>query len=303
MKTVIKISVLMVLLLSFYACDSDMGDGAVIIIALGYGIAGPDWGLNGRIVFTASTNETISSEIWYCEADGAGLTRVTSNDYIDEYRPSWSPDGTKVVCETFNEVTSERGLSICSVAGGTLTPLLTGDYYQYPKWSPDGSWIAYGYDGNVYIIDPEGGEPEQLTSAGGAWPVGWSESGNKLIYVQWKGGLYGLISRDLTTGVMDELYWFDEPPNTLNEMDISPDGEWVAYDYEDQERWVTDIYIVDLKTGKKRKITAEKPFEGEVIPGLPAGAFEPTVSPDGAWVAFTSNRSGAYVLHKIRVFE
>jgi len=64
--------------------------------------------------------------------------------------------------------TSEGDLWIASINGGVARRLTTDDGVErYPKFSPDGKWIAYSaeYDGNmdVYIIPAEGGEPRRLT--------------------------------------------------------------------------------------------------------------------------------------------
>ena len=63
---------------------------------------------------------------------------------------------------------SEGDLWITSVKGGTAMRLTSDDGVErYPKFSPDGKWIAYTaeYDGNidVYIIPAEGGVPKRLT--------------------------------------------------------------------------------------------------------------------------------------------
>src|SRR5579862_2813233 len=55
----------------------------------------------------------------------------------------------------------------------------------YPKFSPDGKWIAFTgeYDGNsdVYVIPSEGGEPRRLTFHPGVDQVlGWTPDGKVL---------------------------------------------------------------------------------------------------------------------------
>src|SRR5689334_6919797 len=55
-----------------------------------------------------------------------------------------------------------------STSGGTATRLTAHPGTEtYPKFSPDGKWIAFTgqYDGDeqVYIIPSTGGEPKQLT--------------------------------------------------------------------------------------------------------------------------------------------
>ena len=57
----------------------------------------------------------------------------------------------------------------------------------YPKFSPDGKWIAFtaSYDGNpdVYIIPSEGGEPRRLTFHPSADIVlGWSPDGKNVLF-------------------------------------------------------------------------------------------------------------------------
>jgi tricorn protease len=57
----------------------------------------------------------------------------------------------------------------------------------YPKFSPDGKWIAFtaSYDGNpdVYIIPTEGGEPKRITFHPAADIVlGWSPDGKNVLF-------------------------------------------------------------------------------------------------------------------------
>ncbi|MCX6640619.1 MAG: PDZ domain-containing protein [bacterium] len=79
--------------------------------------------------------------------------------------------------------TSEGDLWIVSLDGGIARRLTTHDGDEtYPKFSPDGKWIAFSgqYEGNqdVYVIPVEGGEPRRLTfHSGGEGVVGWTNDG------------------------------------------------------------------------------------------------------------------------------
>ncbi len=57
----------------------------------------------------------------------------------------------------------------------------------YPKFSPDGKWIAFTgeYDGNpdVYVISTEGGEPKRLTfHPGNDIVLGWTPDGKDILF-------------------------------------------------------------------------------------------------------------------------
>src|SRR5580693_5010367 len=79
-------------------------------------------------------------------------------------------------------------LWIASRDGGTARRLTShvGDEL-YPKFSPDGKWIAFTgeYDGNpdVYAISAEGGEPKRLTfHPGNDMVLGWTPDGKDILF-------------------------------------------------------------------------------------------------------------------------
>ena len=88
-----------------------------------------------------------------------------------------------------NVVFSYAGdLWIASREGGAARRLTShiGDE-RYPKFSPDGKWIAFTreYDGNpdVYVIPTEGGEPRRLTfHPSNDVVVGWTPDGKSILF-------------------------------------------------------------------------------------------------------------------------
>lgn len=69
---------------------------------------------------------------------------------------------------------------------------------------------------------------------------------------------------------------FDTDEGTWMSVDVSPDGRHLVFDL------LGDLYSMDAGGGQAKAITHGLPFDSQ-----------PTYSPDGQWVAFVSDRSGA----------
>ncbi|MHB8284070.1 MAG: TolB family protein [Caulobacteraceae bacterium] len=69
---------------------------------------------------------------------------------------------------------------------------------------------------------------------------------------------------------------------------LSPDGTRLAF-VSTREGYKTNVWLLDLKTRHLRGLTIDKQVAGEA--GKPDGYFRPSWSPDGQWIAFSSDRN------------
>ncbi len=148
----------------------------------------------------------------------------------------------------------------------------------FPKFSPDGSWIAFTgqYDGDeqVYVIPANGGVPRQLTFYPARGPLpprwgydnqiyGWTKDGKEILFRSMRDG-WTLSDTRLYTVAIDGGLPKALPMPVSGAGDFSPDGSKVVYspltrDFRTWKRyqggWAQDLYIFDLQNYELTQIT------------------------------------------------
>ncbi len=157
---------------------------------------------------------------------------------------------------------------IADANGGIATRLTLDDgQEEYPRFSPDGSLIAFTgqIDGNsdVYVMNSNGGEITRVTYHPGADEVvGWHPIKNKIIFSSGRNSTSRytklfLISPD-GTGI-EEMIMYDASRGSF-----SPEGTKIAYNKTSRENrtWkrykggrAQEVYIYDLNTNEEKNIT------------------------------------------------
>ena len=152
-------------------------------------------------------------------------------------------------------------LWVASRQGGAARRLTSNAAELYPKFSPDGKWIAFtgNYDGNrdVYVVPVAGGEPKRLTfHPSNDIVLGWSPDGKDILFRSDRysapPGRYTRLFLISPRG--GEPHMLQVPRADLTSF--SPDGTKIAYIETSQEfrtwkryrgGWSLPIAIFDLK--------------------------------------------------------
>jgi Tol biopolymer transport system component len=151
---------------------------------------------------------------------------LTDDQEIDDV-PDWSPDGRTVIFTSGRD--GEFALWAVPSAGGRRQKLNDGGYA--PRFSPDGSRIAYWNDGAVWIADPDGTNASAVANVGVPVRPVWTESGPAFF----------------ADGRIQFADATSEPGAMWPEFDAWDDGAWLvsAIEIDKTELWSLDLTFTE----------------------------------------------------------
>jgi TolB protein len=225
-------------------------------------------------------------EIGAVDVDGARMVLLTKMG-SDSLLPAYSPTGGEIAFTSY--LRNNPDLWMVSAGGGRARRvskqpgLNTG-----AAWSPSGQVLALtlSYEGNseIYRIDPADGRIEaRLTNnpAIDSSPA-FSPDGSQIAFVSNRQGSPQIFVMAASGGTARRLTFqgkYNQTPRWCPRADRS----LIAFTGRD-ERGVFDVFILDVKTGKVDRVTQGK-----------GSNLDPTWSPDGKLLAYTSSRGGLFV--------
>lgn len=227
-----------------------------------------------RDVATSADGKTLIfhavGQLWRKRLPDGRPERLTGNDNLYEYQPSFSADGGKLLYTTW----SDAALSAIYVtgAGGGGGKRLTQDkgFFYSPRFSPDGRRIVYAKTGGggltgslwsvdrgIYVMSADGGKPVRVAASGES--PQFSADGSRVYYLT--GG--GLKKKLMSVGLNgeDEREVFNL--KYVDSISISPDGKWVAFTE------LFNAYVAPMMTGTG---SVELSRDSKALPVAPVSA-------------------------------
>ena len=240
----------------------------------------------GRVIYTRTyfdiTTDTRMGDVWLAAANAPGLSdrRLLVAGAAKASEVRWSPDGRRIAYVA--PVAGKPQLHVMTLEEGVGRPITSGKLAPSQiAWSPDGRTIAFVADVEAAPVAFKGmpARPEGATWAPPAKVIssfryrgdaaGYRVPGVSHVFVVPADG--GAV-RQVTKGELDQaegnLAWTPDGRAIVASASFRPDRDLRARD--------SDLYVIPLDGSKPRQLTSSDGDESQ-----------PSVSPDGKWVAFS----------------
>ena len=134
-----------------------------------------------RLVFEQSAVDWNVYQLDITEAGtAAGEPRQVSPSTRQELAPRFSPDGKRIAL--ISDRSGTEDIWICDRDGSRLYQVSLGKSGGH-RWSPDGSMITFDFEGEIYVVSSEGGEPRKVNTVPGPKSrPSWSRDGRWLFF-------------------------------------------------------------------------------------------------------------------------
>ncbi len=248
-------------------------------------------GVNGKIAFSSNRDgPAFNYEIYTMNPDGSGQTNLTNNPDAKDWRPAWSPDGSKIAFDS--QAGGYDRIYVMDADGGNLTQLTSPppnvlQHDSNPAWSPDGSRISFDryhkigdpdiYTVDIYVMNADGSGQTQLTTDPViAYDPAWSPDGGKIAFNSGRDDPSALDIFIMNADGSGQTNLTSSPGVYDAGPEWSPDGSKIAFSSGGFE-----IYTMNPDGSGQTNLTNNA-----------ATDFSPAWSPDGGKIVFDSDRDG-----------
>jgi Tol biopolymer transport system component len=159
--------------------------------------------------------------------------------------------------------------------------------YVVPRVSPDGRLLLVEESQGratpsapILLVDLASGAIQRLTAESEGMHGEWSRDGKRVLFLSWSDSRRRIISRAWDRSTPDSIVLHDSTRN-LFEFEPGPARGWTAI------RGTSDGGGRDIFLTRTDAMAEIRPFLNS-----PAMERHPTISPDGRWIAYTSDESG-----------
>ncbi len=265
--------------------------------------------------FKAWLQEQFKPQIEVIEREGVTESRRLSSLPYWNYAPAWSPDGRFIVYYHADPIertpTRLPTIRLMQADGAEDHPLIQDawpwGFFRPPFWAPTPAWAPdskrlvyakveryrnYYLYGDLYLYDLETKREQRLTYGARAYNPVFFPDGKRILFAKhnWGEKSPDLAIFDLESRTINTLREFSNDI-LIDSFEVSPDGKQIALSL---WRWggFQDIYLMPAEGGELQPLTQDQ-----------ATDLDPTWSPNGQFILFSSDRDGVNNLYAYRVSD
>ena len=215
-------------------------------------------------------------------------------------QPNWSPHGHRIALCGRLRPGGRRDIHTIPAGGGEPVEVTKDPAMDWnPVWSPDGRYLYFASDRGgsmnlwrVPIEENSGrvlGQPEAVTTPSPfSAHLSFSRDGKRIAYAQIisRANLQQVGFDPIRETVTGQPVSITQGSRWANTPDLSPDGEWLAFDSQGSQQ--DDLFVIKRDGTSLRQLTDDIPRDRR-----------PYWSPDSKRLAFFSNRSGKWEIWMI----
>jgi Tol biopolymer transport system component len=244
----------------------------------------PTWAPDGRSIAFQRHSDQAACKLMLVAATG-GTPRqlgLCPSDGIFLY--DWSPDGRYLVMGARPHPQMEAfSIHRVELSSGVWSALdyetRAGNVDLEPRYSPDGQWLAFRRNlsaSDLWRMPSAGGKPERLTRiASDIRGFDWSPDGRRIVFSSIGEDALELFQLDIASGSVESLGIED-----ASFPDFALRGERLVYEINRGQLGLAQVSIADATVPATRVFSSS------------GNELNAELSPDGATVAFYSDRSG-----------
>lgn len=251
---------------------------------------------DSRIAFirvSPNSNGQQEHALMIANSDGANESKLLVRQYPDKLdAPVWSPDGKTIVCALGNSAAGSQGVSLVEVSAvdGSTRELSSEKFFNIAKieWLPQKTGLIMsagkrpeGYR-QLWRVSYPGLQFTEITAGLSSFSdLSLTRNGDKVVASQstrafdlWVGATRESENLKKVTAVMDKFCW-------------TPDGRLV---YSLNTIGNVDLWVMRPDGQEQKQLTLNSETNDA-----------PAVTPDGRYIVFISNRSGAFQVWRMQI--
>jgi len=254
------------------------------------GADNPVWSPDGKEIVYITWDNTPTGTIYKMEADGSNRTSLGISGVGS---PDISPDGTKITVQSYGSI------YVLNYDGTNFHRVFDG-LPNVARWSPAGTRLAVDERTHsepstyrIVIINSDGTNPTPLTNINQSflYPY-WSPDGTKI-------SCQSYVEAENARGFNGDIWIMDADGKNLHQLTYFDNAVYPVWSPVEPS-----IFFVRYSSSWSDNHIFKVSIDGTNIVQLTNGTGEwmPTISPDGAWMAFTAyDENGIRNVYKTRL--